>query len=338
MPRLDQRLEAKHGALRTDTCRPFLPGIEVVRAGRIEPFLRTRPTLTSARVQWRGLAVEDYRVPACVIPRHEHVENFLHLILDGGVHYEVLTAGKHLRFLAQDCTTFVLPRGTVDELRWAGPTHRVAVAVHPSLLVVALDETTGQDDIELTQHWNLVDRNIAALLVAMTTDLDAGSPGGRLYGESLANALAVYLLGRFAVRRSEPKFFKGGLPRYRLRRVLEYVGDNLTDDLGISELASLAGMSPHYFCELFKRSTGCPPHRFVLLQRIERAKELLQNPMLSVLEVGMRAGFQNPSHFARMFQRFVGITPSKFRSDQAHKPTFGRTDGDQIIYPTLSKA
>jgi AraC family transcriptional regulator len=289
-------------------------------------------------VQWRGVAVEDHRVPACVIPRHEHIENFVHVILDGGVRYEVLTAGKCLRSTAQACTTFVLPRGTVDELRWAGPTHRIAVAVHPSLLVDALDETTGQSDIELTQHWTLVDRNITALLVAMTTDLDAGSPGGQLYGESLANALAVYLLGRYAVRRSVPRVFKGALPQYRLKRVLEYIGDNLTEDLGLSELAALSGMSPHYFCELFKRSMGCPPHRFVLLQRIERAKELLRSPILSVLEIGMRVGFQNPSHFARMFHRFVGITPSGFRSDQAQNLSYGRDHRDQIIRPASSSA
>jgi transcriptional regulator GlxA family with amidase domain len=66
-------------------------------------------------------------------------------------------------------------------------------------------------------------------------------------------------------------------------RVLEYIGDNLADDLRLSELAALAGMSPDYFCELFKKSMGYPPYRFVLLQRMERAKELLRNPELTVL-------------------------------------------------------
>lgn len=319
MPRLDRRLEANQAARRPHNNRPLIHGVEVVRAGRIEPLLSARPTLTSAHVQWRGLAVEDYHVPACVIHRHEHVENFLHVVLDGAVRYEVLTEGKCLRFTAQAGTTFVLPRGTVDELRWEGPTHRIAVAVHPSLLLNAIDETAGEHDIELTRHWNVTDRNIMAMLVAMATDLDEGSPGGRLYGESLSNALAVYLLGRYAVRRSVPKVYKRGLPRHGLRRALEYIGCNLTEDLGLAELAALSDMSPHYFCELFKRSTGLPPHRFVLLQRIERAKEQLRNPLLGVLEVGMSVGFQNPSHFARTFRRIVGVTPSMFKADQAQK-------------------
>jgi AraC family transcriptional regulator len=322
VPPIDPRVEANDAKRRPDVYRPVIPGVQVVREGRVEPFLHACPTSSSSAVQWRGLAVENYRIAACVIPHHEHLENFLHVVLNGAVRYEVLTRGKRLRLTAQPGTTFVLPQGTTDELRWAGPTRRVAVAVHQSLLVQALDETAGDTQVELTEHWNAIDRDLMALLVAMTTDLDEGSPAGRLYGESLSNALAVYLLSRYAVRPRVPKVFKGELQRYRLNRVLEYIRGNLTENLGLSELAAVAGMSPHYFCELFGRTMGCPPYRFVLLKRIEFAKELLRNPTRSVLEVSIAVGFQNPSHFSRMFHRFVGMTPSKFQL--YHSMTRGR--------------
>jgi AraC family transcriptional regulator len=297
--------------------RLILSGIKVVREGRVEPFLQAHPTLSSAAVLWSGVAVEDYSLPACVIPRHEHVENFLHVVLRGSVKYEVLTRGKTFKFAANPGTTFILPQGTVDELRWGGPTHRIAVAIHPSLLVNALDETAHGSDIELTEHWNLMDRHIRAVLLAMTADLDEGSPAGRLYGESLANALAVYLLNRYAARRYVPVTYRGGLPGYRLKRVLDYIGDNVADDLSLSQLASVAGMSPHYFAEMFSQSTGRAPHQYVLLQRIERAKQSLRDSSRSVLEAGLDAGFPNPSHFARMFRRLVGISPSTFQAESA---------------------
>ena len=144
--------------------RPVVPGIEVVRGGRVEAFLHARPTLSSASIQWGGLAVEDYHVPACVIARHEHVHDFLRVVLSGTVRYEVLTAGKCLHYTAEPGTTFVLPRGTVDELRWSGPTHRIAVALHASLLLGAIDETIGQSHIELREHWNVTDRHIMSVL------------------------------------------------------------------------------------------------------------------------------------------------------------------------------
>jgi AraC family transcriptional regulator len=72
-------------------------------------------------------------------------------------------------------------------------------------------------------------------------------------------------------------------------------------------------MSPHYFAELFRQSTGKAPHRYVLLRRIDRAKEYLGDPRRTIIQAGLDAGFQNPSHFARVFRKWVGISPSRFR-------------------------
>ena len=105
------------------------------------------------------------------------------------------------------------------------------------------------------------------------------------------------------------------MPGYRLKRVLDYIGENLANDVSLSELAAVIGMSPHYFAELFKKSTGRAPHQYILMQRIERAKQKLCEPDRSVIEVGLDAGFQNPSHFARVFKKFVGISPSRFQSE-----------------------
>jgi AraC family transcriptional regulator len=294
-------------------------GVEVKRGGRIEPFIHSHPVHSSAAVGWTAIAVEEHTTPACVIPQHEHIENFLHIVLQGSVKCEVLTQGKILQFDANPGTTFILPRGTIDEVRWKGPTHRIAVAIHQSLLTNALDETSHQNDIELTEHWNLQDPHIQAVLLAMKIDLNEGSPAGRLYGESLSNALAVYLLGRYSAHSYAPVTNKGGLPGYRLKRVLDYISANLADDLTLSELAAISNMSPHYFSELFKKSMGVSPHRYLLSQRIERSKQSLCNHRRSIIEAGLEAGFQNPSHFARVFRKFVGTSPSNFQSEMQIK-------------------
>lgn len=295
--------------------RVVMSGVDVVREGHAEPFLETRPTLSSTPVGWGGIALENYTVPAVLIPRHEHPEHFLHLVVRGTVKYEVNTRGHNLRFTSRPGTIFLLPRGTVDEVNWAGPTQRLAVAIHPRLLANALEETAHETDVELTEHWDLVDQHISALLLEMTADLDDGSPVGTIYGESLANALAVYLLKRYAARRVTPIVFNAGLPRYRLKRVLDYIAESLDENISLAQLATIAGMSPHYFSELFKQSMGRSPHNYVLLQRIERAKQQLRDPKRSIIEVGLDSGFQNPSHFARVFRKVVGTTPSRFRAD-----------------------
>jgi len=306
---------------RPGSTRIIVPGVDVLRDGREEPFLRTRPTLSSVPAKWGGIALENYTVPAVLIPVHEHPEHFLHLVLRGNVEYQIHTRGRDFRFMSRPGTLFLLPRGTVDEVNWGGPTQRIAVSVHPRLLTNALDETAHAVDVELTEHWNLIDRHLSALLLEMAADLEDGSPAGSIYGESLANSLAVYLLNRYATRRVTPAAYKGGLPGCRLKRVLDFIAANLAENISLSQLAAIADMSPHYFSQLFKQSTGRAPHQYVLLKRIERAKEQLCNRRRSVTDAALEAGFQNPSHFARVFQQFEGTTPSRFREDYVTRPT-----------------
>jgi AraC family transcriptional regulator len=291
-------------------------GIEVVRKGRLEPFAAATARRSSGDL-WSGIVLEEHATPACVIPQHEHREHFLHVLLQGHAGYEVKTRGTTRRFHGAPGTMFVLPRGTVDELRWDAPTRRVAVAIQPELFARALGTTADRDDVELTEHWNLDDPHIAGVVRAMALDLEAGSPAGRLYGQSLANALAVYLLKRYAVRREAPASVRGGLAPARLRRVLDYIESHLADDLPLADLAAVAGTSEHWFVERFRRSVGDPPHRYVLRQRVERARRVLgdRRRKCSVIEAAAESGFANASHFARVFRRFTGVSPSRFQAD-----------------------
>jgi AraC family transcriptional regulator len=95
----------------------------------------------------------------------------------------------------------------------------------------------------------------------------------------------------------------------------------LETNVSLSKLATIADMSPHYFSELFKQSTGRSPHNYILLQRIERAKQHPRDPNRSIIDVGLEAGLQNPSHFARMFRKVEGTTPSRFRVDYVPRKT-----------------
>ena len=109
----------------------------------------------------------------------------------------------------------------------------------------------------------------------------------------------------------------GDLPACRLRRVTQYIQDNLHRKLRLVELSAHVHMSPYHFARLFKRSTGTPPHRFVLRRRIDRATTLLTTGELSIAEVARLVGFQTTSHFTTVFRRITGITPSAYRIGRA---------------------
>jgi AraC family transcriptional regulator len=185
--------------------------------------------------------------------------------------------------------------------------------MEPRFLARALDETAHLADVELTTNWTFQDRHIVTLMCALQADLEDSSPAGPLYGESLGVALAHYLIRRFAVRAPHTLELRGGMPGVRLNRVLDFIQQNYAKETRLWELAQFAGMSPHYFCELFKKSVGLSPHQYVVRCRIKRAKEFLRDRRFTVNQVAEATGFADQTHFTKVFHRIVGVTPMQFR-------------------------
>jgi AraC family transcriptional regulator len=112
----------------------------------------------------------------------------------------------------------------------------------------------------------------------------------------------------------------GTLPGGRLRRVTEYIQQNVDKDLRLAELAALVYMSSYHFARLFKCSTGVPPHRFVVRQRIARASAFLATQERSIAEISRMVGFRTPSHFTTVFRRVTGVTPGGYRTGCVREP------------------
>ena len=119
----------------------------------------------------------------------------------------------------------------------------------------------------------------------------------------------------------------GTLPWGRLRRVTEYIQQNLDKDLTLAELAALLYMSPYHFARLFKCSTGVPPHRFVVRQRIARARAFLATQELSIAQISRMVGFRTASHFTTVFRRATGVTPRGYRTGYLREDRPGREGG-----------
>ena len=110
---------------------------------------------------------------------------------------------------------------------------------------------------------------------------------------------------------------RGGLPAYKLRRVMEFIEENIDRPLLLEDLAASAAVSPFHFHRQFKRSTGVTPHRFILQLRMKRAKALLSASDLPLAEVAARVGFADQSHFTSTFRKATSMTPRSYRNATA---------------------
>lgn len=99
----------------------------------------------------------------------------------------------------------------------------------------------------------------------------------------------------------------------RIRKVVEFIEENLAEPLRVEDLARQASLSPSRFAHLFRAELGASPQRFVELERIRRARHLLEHTTSSVQEVADRTGFENSFYFATRFKRFTGESPTAYR-------------------------
>jgi AraC family transcriptional regulator len=190
-------------------------------------------------------------------------------------------------------------------------------------LAAACDGTTG--DVELRRVGKLVDARVGALAAAVNAERVAGFPSGRLFLDSVEQALAIALVNGYAVRHCSVQTHRGGLGSARLRRIKEFVDAKIEDELTLCEMAQAVELSTAYFSRMFRKSTGETPHQFLLRQRIARAKMMLRSADARVLDVAVACGFKTQQHFAQIFRRVCGASPTEYRQEfLGHEATCAR--------------
>lgn len=110
-----------------------------------------------------------------------------------------------------------------------------------------------------------------------------------------------------------PRRAASPLPRWRLRRVIGFVEENLDQRITLSDLAAQAGLSRMHFAAQFGAATGMQPHAYVQRRRIEQAKELLAETEERLVDVALSVGFQTQAHFTTVFKQETGETPRRWR-------------------------
>jgi len=202
---------------------------------------------------------------------------------------------------------------------WLGAhaTERLILTISDRGLRGANDGISG--DLELRWTPKFADARLGALVAAVNAERVAGFPSGRLFLDSIEQALTVALVNNYGARRPAPRKCRGGLTPARLRRVVELVQAELDGDLSLEELADAAGLSRTHFSRVFRQSAGQSPHQFVLHRRVERAKEMLRAAESRILDVAVACGFKSQQHFARVFRSVCGASPTEYRQEFAHR-------------------
>ncbi|MGF1492834.1 MAG: helix-turn-helix domain-containing protein [Microcoleaceae cyanobacterium] len=205
-------------------------------------------------------------------------------------------AGVNHRFASQDDSEFIIIKLKPEFLTHIGQDWRDSESLE---LVPAIH---SQSDPLLLQ-----------LGLALKGEIESGYPGGRMYGDSIATAIAAHLLRQYSSSNLAIADDATGLTANQLQNVVNYIQTYLDLSLSLGELANLVNLSPYYFSRLFKQSTGTTPYQYISQQRVERAKQLLRQTDLMIAEVALRCGFSSQSSFSTAFRKVVSMTPGAYR-------------------------
>jgi AraC family transcriptional regulator len=259
------------------------------------------------------MRVELFPPESATEPRHwvRHDQAFAMMLGRGSIEWgSRLSAMEKFDYAAGD---LALCDRHVGE--WVGimATPHLQLGISDAPLMAASDGAYGE--VELRAQRKFADARLGPLVAAAHAEMAAGFPSGRLFLDSIEQAMAVALVNGHAVRHRPVQIYKGGLGSARLRRIKELVHAKIEDDLSLDEMAQSAGLSTAHFARMFRKSTGETPHQFVLRQRIERAKAMLRAPNARVLDVAVACGFKTQQHFAQVFRDVWGVSPTDYRQD-----------------------
>jgi AraC family transcriptional regulator len=272
--------------------------------------------LSSACASWQSLLVEQHHFfsSECDVSDVMYMQHVIAVNLGQPIAVEYKKGGRFQRVTK--------PRGAISLFPSQQPFfRRVAMGGHGAkdVLYMALDpvfvsrtatDLTGDADrVELVGHQGKTDPSLWHMAMALRAGLQAGRSCERLYGESLAMALAIHLLREYAGTTVEPYQAPGELSRAQLLRAIDYIEGQLHEDVTVAGIARAVHMSPFHFSRLFKKATGQSPYRYVIEARAKRAKALLGSGRFSISEVAHQVGFADQSHLTHHVKRLYGLTP-----------------------------
>ena len=169
--------------------------------------------------------------------------------------------------------------------------------------------------LQFCQQIGIEDQGVGRTLLAIMQEIEEPGLNSRLYIDTLLMLLLTGLMrcaSNFATP-LRPVYVKGGLPNRRLKRALELLEADFTKTPSLAELARPLGLHPTSFCRAFKQSTGLSPHRYLLAQRINRAKEMMKDQNRTLTEIALDCGFSSSSQLSVVFKRIAGVSPRIFR-------------------------
>lgn len=209
----------------------------------------------------------------------------------------------------------VTPAGATAQWQHSGHPEILQVYLRDSIYAAAVEEMYGCDvrAAQIVPRFAVLDPLLEQLAMAIATALRDGSVQDGLYVDTLAQMMAVHLARHHSLRSRSTSAAAKPVRTCRMKRLIDFIEENLDRDLSLEAMAAEAEISPLYLPRAFKAAVGQSPHQYVLQRRIQKARGLLTGTDSPIADIALAAGFSSQSHLSNWFRRLVGVSPANYR-------------------------
>jgi AraC family transcriptional regulator len=277
--------------------------------------------LSSKQIGWSDILVQHVQAPANHIGEHAQGALLAHWLSFPSVqpmHLVQQHGERRYESIVKEGDLVLVPAG--QSTYWQGATDRplsnLALYLPPELVTkMAASADLNPDRVELIDCFSRFDPHMYQIAMMFLAELRSGGIMGKLYVESLTQVLVIHLLRHYSVLQPAIADCYSLTPN-RLKSAIDYIHAHLNGDLSMAQIAASVSTSPTYFASLFKRATGISLHQYVIQQRVNRAKLLLETTDLPIPNIAAQVGFANPSHLAYHCKRQTGMTPRQIANNR----------------------
>lgn len=279
--------------------------------------LMARPSVLSvANQDWQDVSLQRFQVPFHDIKLGASCVHRVTLHLAGSVLIERTREGRRDRQWSDRGCSNLVPAGVPVTRSFKGQADFIVAYVTPAIVNEVASDVFDLDpaSVRLVESLAVTDATLERFGRLLLAEAEAGAVGTRLFVETVTRALALHLLRTYSAESQRASALPGAMVGWRLRRTIEYMQANLAENLPLAQLAAAAELSPSHFTRAFRAAVGEPPHRYLIRLRVEQARDLLEHTRLPIIEISLRCGFEQTTHFATMFRKTTGLSPRAYRA------------------------
>jgi AraC family transcriptional regulator len=297
------------------------------RIGTFSRFLRGESAMrfSSRSLNWTLIDLERHVVPPREVPESmtDH-----HLLMqwrgDSIARGEYrISHGRRIPYAKRPTTLSIFSPGALPSCRATTKFDALLCAIDTDFFRRVSDEmkheriavTAATGGLIASDEPGFHDGPLSTIMQLLQNEAKSGGPSGVFYSEHLAHALAARLF-TLMNKSISPKSRQpaGDLHSRIFDQIIERIEGNPLEQFDLAALAAESGYSYTRFIHAFRTQTGLSPYKYIVRLRLSRAKQLMRNRSLTLLEIALESGFASHAHFTRAFRLHFGFTPSDFRT------------------------